>query len=100
MGGSAIKYSKTHASLTTPLRIKKCPPQKDINMEAMDRKSVIKPIRSIAGNLRRKSMAWCRVVRMARKMINAVSEKQSAASDEVEKTPNMPCCMRTGTPLS
>ncbi|KAJ9696110.1 hypothetical protein PVL29_008384 [Vitis rotundifolia] len=67
-------------------------------MEAMDKKSDVKPTRSFLGKSMRKSLSWYREVRMARNMITALTEKQSATREDMAKMSNAGLSSRFGVP--
>lgn len=85
--------------LSLSLSTKKCAAQKETSIEAMDMKSELKPRRSFSGKLLRKSLTFFREVSMARNIINAVMEKQSAASDVMANNSNAGWPSKVGLPV-
>ena len=69
-------------------------------MEAMETNSDVKPSRSFFGRPLPKSFSWYRDVKMERNMTKAVTEKQSAMSDEMAKASNAGWFSSVGMPLS
>ena len=59
-----------------------------MSIEAMETNSDVKPTKSFVGKSLPKSLSWYRDVKMARNMTTAVTEKQSATSDEMAKMLN------------
>ena len=73
--------------------------QNETNMEAIDAKSDVKPIKSFRGKSMEKSLSSYREVRIERKKTREVIEKQRATSDEMVKALNAALSLRTGSPV-
>ena len=99
MGKHVTAYTGSALFFNLSLSTKKCPAQKEINIDAMDTKSEVNPSRSFLGKSLRKSFSWYREVRMARNKNKAVTEKHRATSEVTAKTSNAGCVSRVGVPL-
>ena len=97
-GRQVTAYTGMAVYFSLSLRTKKCPAQKENNMELMDKKSDVKPMRSLFGKELPKSFSWYREVRMARNMITAVTEKQRATREVMAKMSNKGSFSRFGVP--
>ena len=87
-GRHVIAYTGSALFLSLYLSTKKCPPQREININARDTKSVVKPNRSFLGKSLRKSFCWYREVRIERNKNKEVTEKPRATSEDVAKMSN------------
>ena len=70
-----------------------------MNIEKMDTNSELKATNSFTGNFLKKSEGCFREVRMERNMMSAVTEKQSAISEEIAKISNPGCPSKVGLPV-
>ena len=100
IGRQVTAYTGNAAYFSSSFRTKKCPAQKAINIEAMETNSDVKPSKSFLGRSPPKSISWYRDVKMERNMTRAVTEKQSATSDEMAKTSNAGWFSSVGVPIS
>ena len=100
VGRQVTAYTGNAAYFSLSFSTKKCPAQKAINMEAIETSNDVKPSKSFLGRSLPKSFSWYRDVKMERNMTKAVTEKQSATSDDMAKTSNAGWFSRVGVPLS
>ena len=83
-----IAYTGSALFLSLSLCTKKCPPQKEINIDTRDTKSEVKPNRSFLGKSLQKSFCWYQEVRMERNKNKEVTEKPRATSKDAAKMSN------------
>lgn len=88
IGRHVIAYTGSSLFLSLFFSTKKCPPQKEINIDARDTKSEVKPNRSFLGKSLRKSFCWYREVSRERNKNKEVTEKPRATSEDVAKMSN------------
>ena len=100
IGKNVTVYTGNALKFNLSLRIKKCPEQKDTNIEAMATNSDVRPTKSFLGKLLPKSRSWYLDVSIDKNMTRAVTEKQRAMSDAMANTLNAGSFSRVGWPLS
>ena len=98
-GRHVTAYIGNAAYLSSSLRRKKCPAQKETSIAPIDIKRDDKPNNILLGKLRPKSLSWCLEVRTARNMTREFTEKHRAMSDEMENTLNAGLRSRVGVPF-
>ena len=98
-GRHVTAYTRKALSFSLFLSIKKCPAQKETNIDVMDMKSEDKPTKSFLGKSLRKSFCSYLEVRMARNENKAVMEKHKATSEETANTVSSGWFSRFGIPL-
>ncbi|CAL1354149.1 unnamed protein product [Linum trigynum] len=99
-GKQVAAYTGYENILRLSFRTKKWAAQKETSMEAMERKSDVKPQISFRGSDLAKSLWSKREVRMVRKVTSDVTDKQRATNDVMAKTLKAGSCSRTGVPVS
>ncbi|KAM4087420.1 hypothetical protein ACJW30_10G176700 [Castanea mollissima] len=99
IGRHVAAYTGNALSFSLFLSIKKCPAQKETNIDVIDMKSEVKPSKSFFGKSLRKSLCSYREVRMERNENKAVMEKHKATREEMAKTVSSGWFSRFGFPL-
>ena len=74
-GRHVIAYTGSALFLSLSLSTKKCPPQKEININTRDTKSEVKPNRSFLGKSLRTSFSWYREVSTERNKNKEVRDR-------------------------
>ena len=99
MGKHVTAYTRSALFFNLSLSTKKCPAQKETNIDATDMKSEVNPSGSFLGKLLRKSFSRYLQVRIARNENKAVTEKHRATNEVTAKTSNAGYVSKVGEPL-